>query len=69
MAGFNLSDYDDEIVFRMHNNGFFEFAPLRYVQGQVSSMWAFVHDKRIFTLGLDEMLIIRRRFEIDSHRQ
>ena len=56
MAGFKLSDYDDEIVFRMHNNGFFEFAPLRYVQGKVSSMCAFVHDKHIFTLGLDDML-------------
>ena len=56
MVGFKLSDYDDEIVFRMHNNGFFEFAPLRYVQGKVSSMCAFVHDKHIFTLGLDDML-------------
>lgn len=51
-----LIAYDDEIMFRMHSYGFFNFAPLRYVQGNVSTLCAFVHDRHIFSIGLDDML-------------
>ena len=54
MAGLNA--YEDEIVFKMHKNGFFEFGPLRYVEGSVYKLFAFVHDRSTFTLGLDHML-------------
>ena len=53
MAG--LVTYAGEVVFNMHNNGVFEFGPLRYVQGNVSRLCGFVSDRQIFSLGLDDM--------------
>ena len=46
----------DEVVFNMHTNGLFEFGPLRYVQGSVSKLYAFVLERHIFTTGLNHML-------------
>lgn len=40
----------------MHNNGVFEFGPLRYVQRNVSTLCGFVYNRHIFSLGLDDML-------------
>ena len=51
----DLLGYGGEVLFRMHNNGVFEFGPLRYVQGNVSTMCGFVCDRHIFFLGLDDM--------------
>jgi hypothetical protein len=51
----DLLGYGGEVLFRMHNNGVFEFGPLRYVQGNVSTMCGFVCDRHVFFLGLDDM--------------
>ncbi|GJR85916.1 hypothetical protein Tco_0209927 [Tanacetum coccineum] len=43
----------DEVVFKLHKNGYFEFDPLRYVNGSVSSVSAFTCDRDIFPTCLD----------------
>nr|GEY86809.1 hypothetical protein [Tanacetum cinerariifolium] len=46
----------DEVVFKIHQNGFFEFDPLRYVDGPVSSVAAFTCDRVVFPTCLDWIL-------------
>ncbi|GKB78925.1 hypothetical protein Tco_0945820 [Tanacetum coccineum] len=43
----------DEVVFKIHKNGYFEFDPLRYVNGSVYSVSAFTCDRDIFPTCLD----------------
>ncbi|GJV25059.1 hypothetical protein Tco_1377754 [Tanacetum coccineum] len=56
MFDFNMTDdmpIMDEVVFKIHKNGYFEFDPLRYVNGSVSSVSAFTCDRDIFPTCLD----------------
>ncbi|GJT64931.1 hypothetical protein Tco_1016411 [Tanacetum coccineum] len=46
----------DEVVFKIHKNGYFELDPLRYVNGSVSSVSAFTCDRDIFPSCLDWIL-------------
>ncbi|GKD95887.1 hypothetical protein Tco_1379784 [Tanacetum coccineum] len=47
----------DEVVFIIHKNGYFEFDPLRYVNGIVFSVSAFSCDRDIFPTCLDWILL------------
>ncbi|GKA57953.1 hypothetical protein Tco_0757141 [Tanacetum coccineum] len=47
----------DEVVFKIHKNSYFEFDPLRYVNGIVSSVSAFSCDRDIFPTCLDWILL------------
>ncbi|GKA63562.1 pentatricopeptide repeat-containing protein [Tanacetum coccineum] len=56
MFDFNMTNdmpIMDEVVFKIHKNGYFEFDPLRYVNGSVSSVSAFTCDRDIFPTCLD----------------
>ncbi|GJX46254.1 hypothetical protein Tco_0271444, partial [Tanacetum coccineum] len=46
----------DEVVFKIHKNGYFELDPLRYVNGLVSSVSAFTYDRDIFSTCLNWIL-------------
>ncbi|GJY00067.1 hypothetical protein Tco_0357085 [Tanacetum coccineum] len=46
----------DEVVFKIHKNGYFELDPLRYVNGSVSSVSAFTCDRDIFPACLNWIL-------------
>ncbi|GKC89538.1 hypothetical protein Tco_1150187 [Tanacetum coccineum] len=46
----------DEVVFKIHKKGVFEFDPLRYVNGVVYSVSAFTCDRDIFPTCLDWIL-------------
>ncbi|GKB97774.1 hypothetical protein Tco_0983911 [Tanacetum coccineum] len=47
----------DEVVFKIHKNSYFEFDPLRYVNGIISSVSAFSCDRDIFPTCLDWILL------------
>ncbi|GJT51678.1 hypothetical protein Tco_0977835 [Tanacetum coccineum] len=56
MFDFNMTNdmpIMDEVVFKIHKNRYFEFDPLRYVNGSVSSVSAFTCDRDIFPTCLD----------------
>nr|GEW67803.1 hypothetical protein [Tanacetum cinerariifolium] len=56
MFDFNMMDdmpIMDEVVFNIHKNGYFEFDLVRYVNGSVSSVYAFTCDRDIFPTCLD----------------
>ncbi|GKC64561.1 hypothetical protein Tco_1097159 [Tanacetum coccineum] len=66
---FKLADHDfvdenmtddmpvlDEVVFKIHKNGYFELDPLRYVNGSFSSVSAFTCDRDIFPSCLNWIL-------------
>ncbi|GJQ90393.1 hypothetical protein Tco_0001532 [Tanacetum coccineum] len=46
----------DEVVFKIHKNGYFELDPLRYVNGSFSSVSAFTCDRDIFPSCLNWIL-------------
>ncbi|GJW63268.1 putative ribonuclease H-like domain-containing protein [Tanacetum coccineum] len=46
----------DEVVFKIHKNGYFELDPLRYVNGSFSSVSAFTCDRDIFPSCLSWIL-------------
>ncbi|GJX18982.1 hypothetical protein Tco_0221659 [Tanacetum coccineum] len=46
----------DEVVFKIHKNGYFELDPLRYVNGSFSSVSAFTCDRDIFLSCLNWIL-------------
>ncbi|GJZ38909.1 hypothetical protein Tco_0585472 [Tanacetum coccineum] len=53
----------DEVVFKIHTKGYFEYDPLRYVNGLVSCVFAFTHDKDVFPRCLNHIMS-----EIDEHK-
>ncbi|GJW65849.1 hypothetical protein Tco_0117733 [Tanacetum coccineum] len=54
---------EEEVVFKIHTKGYFEYDPLRYVNGSVSCVSAFTHDKDVFTRCLNHIMS-----EIDEHK-
>ncbi|GKB29922.1 hypothetical protein Tco_0869323 [Tanacetum coccineum] len=53
----------EEVVFKIHTKGYFEYDPLRYVNGSVSSVCAFTHDRDVFSRCLDHIMS-----EVDEHK-
>ncbi|GJX68061.1 hypothetical protein Tco_0303788 [Tanacetum coccineum] len=49
--------YQEEVVFNIHNNKVFEFGLLSYVNGSLSKLFAFTYDSKVFTTGIDHMLV------------
>ncbi|GKD59741.1 hypothetical protein Tco_1297250 [Tanacetum coccineum] len=46
----------EDVVFKIHNKGYFDFDPLRYVNGSVTSVCAFTCDRDMFPGSLDYIL-------------
>nr|GFA57553.1 pentatricopeptide repeat-containing protein [Tanacetum cinerariifolium] len=53
----------DKVVFKIHTKGHFEYDPLRYVNGSVSCVSTFTHDKDVFSRCLDLIMS-----DIDEHK-
>ncbi|GJY01985.1 hypothetical protein Tco_0360137, partial [Tanacetum coccineum] len=53
----------DEVVFKIHTKGHFEYDPLRYINGSVSCVSAFIYDKDVFPRCLNHIMS-----EIDEHK-
>ncbi|GJZ53133.1 hypothetical protein Tco_0608018, partial [Tanacetum coccineum] len=54
---------EEEVVFTIHTKCYFEYDPLRYVNGSVSCVCAFTHDKDVFSRCLNHIMS-----EIDEHK-
>ncbi|GKB19105.1 hypothetical protein Tco_0853028, partial [Tanacetum coccineum] len=54
---------EEEVVFKIHTKGYFEYDPLKYVNGSVSYVSAFTHDKDVFPRCLNHIMS-----EIDEHK-
>nr|GEU93956.1 hypothetical protein [Tanacetum cinerariifolium] len=54
---------EEEVVFTIHTKGYYEYDPLRYVNGSVSCFCAFTHDKDVFPRWLNHIMS-----EIDEHK-
>nr|GEY52635.1 hypothetical protein [Tanacetum cinerariifolium] len=53
----------EEVVFKIHTKGYFEYDPFWYINGPVSCISAFTHDKYVFPRCLHHIM-----FEIDKHK-
>ncbi|GJW70402.1 hypothetical protein Tco_0127319 [Tanacetum coccineum] len=53
----------DKVIFKIHTKGHFKYDPLRYVNGSVSCVSAFTHDKDVFPRCLNHIMS-----EIDEHK-
>ncbi|GKA08896.1 putative ribonuclease H-like domain-containing protein [Tanacetum coccineum] len=53
----------EEVVFKIHTKGYFEYDPLRNVNGLVSSVSEFTHDRDVFPTCLDHIM-----FVVDEHK-
>ncbi|GKE81244.1 hypothetical protein Tco_1551244 [Tanacetum coccineum] len=53
----------DEVVFKNYSKGHFKYDPLRYVNGSVSCVSAFTHDKDVFPRCLNHIMS-----KIDEHK-
>nr|GEW50333.1 pentatricopeptide repeat-containing protein [Tanacetum cinerariifolium] len=51
----------DEVVFKIHTKGYFEYNPLRYVNGSIHCVSSFTYDKDVFQQCLNHIM-----FEIDE---
>ncbi|GKC96923.1 hypothetical protein Tco_1162365 [Tanacetum coccineum] len=54
---------EEEVVFTIHTKGYFLYDPLRYVNGLVSYVCAFTHDKDVFPRCLNHIMS-----EINEHK-
>ncbi|GKC42996.1 hypothetical protein Tco_1060718 [Tanacetum coccineum] len=54
---------EEEVVFKIHTKGYFEYDPLRYVNVSVSCVSAFTYDKDVFPRCLNHIMS-----KIDEHK-
>ncbi|GKE63414.1 hypothetical protein Tco_1513781 [Tanacetum coccineum] len=54
---------EEDVVFKIHTKGYFEYDPSRYVNRSVSCVSAFTHDKDVFPRCLNHIMS-----EIDEHK-
>ncbi|GJX15164.1 hypothetical protein Tco_0206922 [Tanacetum coccineum] len=54
---------EEEVVFKIHTKGYFEYDPLRYVNGSVNCVSAFTRDKDVFPRCLNHIMS-----EVDEHK-